>query len=66
MWFESRVFVATLEISESRETNLEGPNVLEGGISSGGDFWAYREKGIILGSIRVSDVLAIVVNKKSA
>ena len=38
VWFESRVFVATLEISESRETNLEGPNVLEGEISPGGDF----------------------------
>ena len=36
----------------------------EGRASSGGDFQAYKEKGIILERIRVSDVLAIVVNTR--
>ena len=66
MRFESRVFVATLEISERRETNLEGSRVSEGGGSTSCDFQAYKEKGIILERIRVSDVLITVVNSRCA
>jgi len=58
--------VATLEISESKETKLEELCVSGGEVSCCSGFRAYNEKGIDLDSFRVSDVLAIVINKKLA
>jgi hypothetical protein len=61
---ESRVFVAALEISESKETNLKESGASGGRMSHVGNFQAYKEKGIVLERIRVSEVLAIAFSKK--
>ena len=61
---ESRVFVAALEISESKETNLEELGASGGRISHVGNLQAYKEKGIVLERIRVSEMLAIAFSKR--
>ena len=62
--FESRVFVAALEISESKETNL-GESKCQGvKIPHCGEFRTYNEKGTILQVFRVSDMFVLVTNKE--
>jgi len=62
--FESRVFVAALEISESKETNL-GESACQGvRVPHCGEFRTYNEKGTILQIFRVSDMFVLVINKE--